>query len=79
MVKVTFRQYPPEGSVFSPGAFDLQVGEEIPFKMETTVVTATVTAAHVANHGRWATITVQLPVSFPLLFDGISISEEQGS
>ena len=80
MIQIKFRQEPPEGSVFAFNAFHESVGTVIPFRIGETVLDAQVIEWGVHDNGRWASITVEIPVSFPLLLDGIlKIDKESGS
>ncbi len=73
MIRISFSQYPPENSAYMEGAFAESIGREIPFQMEGTVLQAVVTDVVTSDDGLSALITVQLPVTFPALLDGISV------
>ncbi len=79
MIKISFRQYPPEGMAYTLDAFKSSIGKKIPFQMEGTPLDAEVTEAEVLTDGFCARITLSVPVTFPALVDGLCVPEKEES
>jgi hypothetical protein len=77
MIEISFQQSAPEGMVFAKDAFRERIGQEIPFQMAGKVIQATVVDVMVNRDGHWALVLVQLPVTFPPLLDGITVTAEE--
>jgi hypothetical protein len=78
MTQITFVQRAPDRSVFSPGCFDHQVGEIIPFNLGIETITAVLVSAEVLPSGEGVKLTLDVPDReiFTSLPGSFSIAED---
>jgi hypothetical protein len=61
MTQLTFVQPAPDRSVFAPGCFDHQLGQQIPFNLGDETVLATLVYAEVLPSGEGVKLTLDVP------------------
>lgn len=78
MTHVVTNEYAEPGARFAPGAFDSQVGNEVPFKVNgETIGTCTLLGVSVSEDGSFATMTFEVPDVFSTDVRGLAVVERQ--
>ncbi len=70
-MRITFRAFAAPGELYGPGAFDHQIGRNVPLKIEATIV-----AAEVDPEGRFVELVVDLPPLDEAELDWVRSPEE---